>query len=216
MEQAHIQTKLKELRGNSQKRKFTQTFDLIVNLQSLDLKKPEHKVDVGVTIDTPVRAKKVTICAVVDQSISGAEDIFDKVIYSDELQSLKGDMKKIRAVTHGFDKFVVQANLMPVFAQVLGRYLGPMNKMPSPKLGMVITDKTPLQPLYDKLQKTVQLQTKKNLVLQAAIGAESESDEIIAKNIAQVYDALVHALPNHQNNIKNVGVKLTMSKKVGL
>lgn len=216
MEVEKIQEKIKEVRDASKKRNFPQTFDIIVNLQALDLKKPEHKVDIGVRIATPIRPKKLKICAVVDHSIKDAEKIFDKVIYSEELQALKGDMKKIREVTHAYDKFVVQVQLMPVFAQILGRYLGPMNKMPSPKLGMVITDKTPLEDLYNKLQHTVVFQTKKNLVLQSAIGSETEKDEVIAQNIAAVYDALVHALPNQQNNIKNVGIKLTMGKLVEL
>ncbi len=214
MDVKDITEKLKEAREASKKRKFTQTFDLIFNLQQIDLKRPDHKVDVGVTLQTPVKATKLKVCAIIDHSVQDAEKVFDKVVYNDELESMKGNMKKIRELTHGYDKFVVQANYMPQVAQILGRYLGPMNKMPSPKLGMIITPKSPLGPLYDKLQKTVHLQTKKNLVLQAAIGAESEKDEVIAKNIVAVYEALVHALPNHEHNLKNVGIKLTMGKLV--
>ena len=163
MEEQAIIAKIKELRKNSKSRKFAQTFDLVVNLQNMDLKKPEHKVDVGITISTPIKGKKIKVCAIVDHGVTEADDAFDKVIYNDELTAMKGNMKEIRKVTHEFDKFVVQANHMPLFAQVLGRYLGPMGKMPSPKLGMVITPKTPLKELYEKLQKTVHLQTKKNL-----------------------------------------------------
>ena len=163
MEEQAIIAKIKELRKNSKSRKFAQTFDLVVNLQNMDLKKPEHKVDVGITISTPIKGKKIKVCAIVDHGVTEADDAFDKVIYNDALTAMKGKMKEIRKVTHEFDKFVVQANHMPLFAQVLGRYLGPMGKMPSPKLGMVITPKTPLKELYEKLQKTVHLQTKKNL-----------------------------------------------------
>lgn len=216
MDQKSIETAIKKVREDSGKRNFTQTFDLIVNLQFMDLKKPEHKVDVGVVLYNNLKPKKLKICAVIDHSISGAEEIFDKVLYNDELASLKGDMKEIRKITHGYDKFVVLANLMPTFAQVLGRYLGPMNKMPSPKLGMVINPKTPLQELYDKIQKTAHLQTKKNLVLQTSIGSEKESDENLAKNVLLIRDALVHALPAHENNLKNISIKLTMGKLVVL
>lgn len=214
MNAKEVESKIKELRENSKDRKFPQTFDLIVNLQNLDLKKPEHKVDVGVTISSEIKPKKLKICAIIDHSVQGAEKVFDKVLYNDELEKLKGNMKEIRKVTHAYDKFVVQANFMPLFAQVLGRYLGPMNKMPSPKLGMVITPKTPLKELYDKLQKTVHLQTRKNLVIQTSVGAESEKDDVVAQNVVHVYEALLHALPAQKNNVKNVGLKLTMSKKV--
>jgi large subunit ribosomal protein L1 len=216
MEIKTINAKIKEVRELSEKRNFTQTFDLVFNLQNLDLKKPEHKVDVGAVLNTNVKPKKHKICAIIDHTVQGAEEVFDKVLFNDELAALKGNMEKIRKITHEFDKFVVQANHMPLFAQVLGRYLGPMNKMPSPKLGMVITPKTPLEPLYEKLQKTVHLQTKKNLVLQVSVGSEAESDEAIAENIELVYEQLLHALPAQKNNLKNTKLKLTMSKTVVL
>ncbi len=211
-----IAKKIKEAREASKSRNFKQTFDLIVNLQNMDLKRPDHKVDLGVQITTPIKNKKLKICAVVDHGIENVEKVFDKVIYNTELPNLKGNMKEIRKISHEYDKFVVQSNYMPLFAQILGRYLGPMGKMPSPKLGMVIGPKTPIEDLVDKLQKTVHLQTKKNLVLQSSIGSEKESDEVIAQNILSIYESLVHALPNHEHNIKNINVKLTMGKPVVL
>ncbi len=216
MDEKSIKKVLKEIRENSKKRNFSQTFDLIINLQNMDLKRPDHKVDVGVALSTPVKSKKLKICAVIDHGIAGADKVFDKVLFNDELTALKGNMSEIRKLTHGYDKFVVQANYMPLFAQILGRYLGPMNKMPSPKLGMIINAKTPLPELYEKIQRTAHLQTKKNLVLQTSIGSESESDDDISHNIKAVYDALIHALPNHAHNIKDIGLKLTMGKLVVL
>lgn len=216
MDSKDILVKIKEARELASKRNFTQTFDLVINLQNLDLRKPTDKIDVGVLLACEQKPKKLKIMAVIDHSITGAEEIFDGVLYNDDLANMKGNMKKIREITHGYDKFVVQMNYMPLFAQVLGRFLGPMNKMPSPKLGMVINPKTPLAELYDKLQKTAHLQTKKNLVLQVAIGSEKEKDEVIAENIVHIYETLIHALPAQLNNLKNMGIKLTMGKLVVL
>lgn len=207
-----ILAKVKEARELGKKRKFTQTFDCIINLQNLDLRKPEHKLDLGVTLACPVRDKKFRVCAIVDQGITGADKFVDKVLGAQDLQALKGNIKEIRKITHGYDKFIVQVNLMPAFAQVLGRYLGPMNKMPSPKLGMVINPKTDIAALVGQLQKMALLQTKKNLVLQCSLGSEKESDETIAKNLAHVYEVLVGVLPGQKNNLKSVYVKMTMSK----
>jgi large subunit ribosomal protein L1 len=86
--------------------------------------------------------------------------------------------------------------------------------MPSPKLGMVITEKTNLQNLYDRLQNTVHIQTKKNQVLQLPVGSEENDDEVLANNIKAIHEALLSNLPTQQNNIKNMGVKLTMGKLV--
>jgi large subunit ribosomal protein L1 len=211
-----VTQKITEAREASKQRNFVQTFDLIINLQNLDLRKPEHKVDLGISLECQAKDKKYKVAAIVDHAISGAEKVFDKVIYNDELAALKGNMQEIRKITHGYDKFVVQVNVMPQFAQVLGRYLGPMNKMPSPKLGMVINPKTDLEELYAKLQKVALLQTKKNLVLQVAIGSEKEKDEVIAKNIVHIREALIHALPGHENNLKDIRLKLTMGNSVVL
>ncbi|MFP4402150.1 MAG: hypothetical protein ACLFPL_02865 [Candidatus Nanoarchaeia archaeon] len=211
-----IVSKIKELRELTPKRNFDQSLDIIVNLQQIDLKKPEHKVDLVVPLSTPIKPKPLKICAIVDRSLSQAEEVFDNVLFNDDMMAMKGDLSQIRKITHGYDKFVVQAAYMPQFAQVFGKYLGPMNKMPSPKMGMVISDKTPLQPLYDKLQKSVHLQTRKNLVLQSSLGSESESDEVLAEKISQVYTSLTQHLVNHENNIKNVAIKFTMSKVVRL
>lgn len=217
MNTQEIVTKIKELRELTPKRNFTQSLDIIINLQQIDLKKPEHKVDVGITMQTPIKAKPLKICVVVDRTLANqASEVFNHVLFNDDMMAMKGDIKKIRTITHNFDKFVVQAAYMPQFAQVFGKFLGPMNKMPSPKLGMVITDKTPMQPLYDKLQKTVHLQTKKNLVLQSSIGAENESDEALAEKISLLHQTLTQTLVNRENNIKNIGIKFTMSKLVVL
>lgn len=216
MKAQDVVPKIKELRELSQKRNFPQTLDIIVNLQQIDLKKPEHKVDLGISMPTPIKAKPIKVCAIIDKSMSHAEDVFDHVLYYEDMMAMKGDLKKIRTITHNYDKFVVQAAYMPQFAQIFGKYLGPMNKMPSPKLGMVINEKTPLEELYQKLQKTVHLQTRKNLVLQSSIGTENETDEELAEKIAHVYQALTQSLVNHENNIKNVAIKFTMSKVVVL
>jgi large subunit ribosomal protein L1 len=206
--------KIKEIRSNSKQRKFTQTFDCIINLQNLDLRKPEHKVDYGVEISCPVKSKGFKFCVVIDHSISDADKIVDKVLYAEDLVALKGNMKAIREVSQSYDKFFVMANLMPQFAQVLGKFLGPVNKMPSPKLGMIITPKTNLSELVKKINRTAHLQTKKGLYLQFSIGSESEKDEVIAKNLLEVYTSLLHVLPGQNNNIKRVGLKLTMGKLV--
>ena len=212
MELKHIKKKIEEVRKNSKKRNFEQTFDLVFNLQNLDLKNPENKIDVGILLKTKIRPKKLKICLVIDQSMKDDDKIFDKILNIQELEKIKSDIKEIRKITHKFDKFVVLANVMPKFAQYLGRYLGPMGKMPSPKLGMVINPKTSLKDLYEKIQKTSHIQTKKNLVIQSPVGGEKLSDDDIAENILSIYNSLIQVLPGHKNNLKNTILKLTMSK----
>ena len=210
----NIKKAIIEVRKTSKKRKFEQTFDLVFNLQNFDLKNPQNKLDLGVLLKSQIRPKKLKICAVIDQTVKGAEDFFDEVLHISDLEKIRKDIKEIRKITHKFDKFVVLASVMPKFAGLLGRYLGPMGKMPSPKLGMVIGPKSPLKEISNKIQRTVHLQSKKNLVIQTAVGGEKLSDQEIAENIEAVFNALIGTLPSNENNLKNSKLKLTMSKGV--
>ena len=84
--------------------------------------------------------------------------------------------------------------------------------MPNPKSGCVVPPNANLKPLYEKLQKTVKIQTKNDPIIQTIVGNESMKDEEIVDNIMTVYDALVNQLPSGRDNIRNVFIKLTMGK----
>ena len=94
MEKEQVIHILKELREKSPKKKFTQTFDLIFNLQGLDLKKPEQKVDFYLNLPHQ-RGKKITICAFVDAPLlTQAKTVFDKVISKEELPKWSKNKKE--------------------------------------------------------------------------------------------------------------------------
>ena len=68
------------------KRKFSQSYDLIINLKELNLKKPEENVDLSLVLPNDIE-KKVKICALVDKSLADQAKVFDKVIQKDQLDS---------------------------------------------------------------------------------------------------------------------------------
>jgi len=87
--------------------------------------------------------------------------------------------------------------------------------MPNPKGGCIVPPKGAIKPIVDKLQKTVRLIVKNNEpAVRCAIGKESMKDEQIADNFMAAYTALVNSLPMHDQNVKNVSLKLTMSKPI--
>jgi large subunit ribosomal protein L1 len=207
---------IKNLRKDHQKKNFVQMVDLIVNLQDLDFKKPEHQIDFYITLPHEI-GKKKRIAALVDVDLfDEAKNTCDTVIPLYQFDEFAKDKKKIKKLAKQNDFFIAQSTIMAKIAATFGRVLGPKNKMPNPKAGCVVLPKTNLKPLYDKLQKTVRVLARNKPIVQVAIGREDLSDEQLADNLYMVYDQLIHHLPKEKNNVKNLYIKTTMSpaKKV--
>tara|TARA_Y100000310_G_scaffold329076_1_gene398294 strand:+ start:3335 stop:4078 length:744 start_codon:yes stop_codon:yes gene_type:complete len=215
MNQKAILETIKKVREITKQRKFSQTFDLIVNLQLLNPKKADEKVDLFVTLKHP-RAKKPRICGLVDKDLSKlSKEAFQETVLKDDFIKYKGNKKQLKKLTNSYDYFVAQANLMGEIATVFGKTFGPKGKMPNPKAGCVVPPAIPnLKPIAKKLELITRLQTKDEKIVKTAVGKESLSDEEILENVNLTYNSLIHALPKEQNNVKSVCLKLTMGKAV--
>ena len=211
MEKQDILKTLKDLRERSPKRKFSQSVDLLINLQNLDLKKPEHKVDLYLQLPHPI-GKKRKICGIVDSQLAPqARKFFDTVILKEDFPKWQNNKKEQRNLSNSHDFFVAQVELMAQTAATFGKVLGARGKMPNPKAGCVIPSNVPnLEPLVNKLQATIRLQTKSELSVKTSVGTDSMKDDELADNILAAYNTLLSKLPQDRNNIKYTGVKLTM------
>jgi len=215
MNQELILEALKKVRSESKKRNFNQSIDLIINLKDLDLKKPDQQVDFYAHVNNST-GKKLRICAFVGPEMKDdAKKVVDTVITPDEFPKYS-KKKEAKKLANEHDYFIAQANIMATVATSFGKILGSRGKMPNPKAGCVIPPKTNLAPLNEKLQKTLRLKAKALPVVQCSIGKEEMDDSIIADNILTVFNQLVHVLPNHENNISQVIIKLTMGKIVDI
>ena len=200
-------------KARNTKRNFEQKFDLIINLKNLNLKKPEENINTFLVLPYPI-GKKIRVCALVgDELASKAKECCDKVIHKDEF-SKYNDKKLIKKLAREYDYFVAQGDLMVEIAKVFGKVLGPRGKMPNPKTGCIVGQSANLKSLIEKLNRTISLRTKNELVIKTIVGSERMSDEEIAENILFVYNQLLHLLPQEKNNIRNIFIKLTMGKPV--
>ncbi len=213
MDKKAILSSVKKIREISPKRNFGQSFDVSVNLSNLSPKKAEDKVDSFVQLPHG-RGKNVKICALVGKELSSKSKIFDKVVLEDEFEIYRKDSKKVKKLARSCDFFVAQANLMPQIAMAFGKILGPLGKMPNPKAGCVVPPTSVLEPLIERLNKLVHLETKNQIVVKSIAGVESFEDEKVAENILSLYDHLIHDLPQGKNNIKSIFIKLTMGPPV--
>ena len=215
MEKQELQSALQKAKDVSEKRNFKQSFDLVINLKGLDMKKQEHNIDTFITLPHS-RGKKVRVCALVSaELIEQAKSICDFAIISDNFEKYK-EKKELKKLANSYDFFIAQANIMPKVATVFGRVFGPRGKMPNPKSGGVVPPNANLKPLYEKLQRTIRVTNKTSPVIQSAIGTEEMKLDDVTENGMTVYNSIIHALPNEKHNIKDIYVKLTMSKPVKL
>ncbi len=203
---------LEELRRPENKKNFAQSFDLIVNLKDLNLKNPDEQVDFFTNLKHT--SAKVKVAALVGQELSDAAQVCDKVIKQTEFEEYKKNPKLAKKLASEYDFFIAQADIMPKVAQAFGRILGTRGKMPNPKLGTILPGKAPVDPVYKKLQSTVRVSAKKSPVVQVRVGKEDMKDDEIVENVLMLYDQILNHLPRERSNIKNVLLKLTMSKPI--
>lgn len=197
---------LKQLK-KEEKKNFVQSADIIINLSDIDIR----KVPISVFLNLPHPFRENRICAFLEAKNPSA----DRTITKAEIASL--DKKQIKKIAKEYDFFVSSAPLMPSVAGTFGKILGPLGKMPNPKIGGVVMkeEANAVKITVEKFRKSINLKAKEPS-LKASIGKESMKDEELAENAEAVYNAVVNALPNKRENVKNVMIKFTMSKPIKL
>jgi large subunit ribosomal protein L1 len=207
MDKKKIIESIKQAREKSKERKFSQSFDLIVNLKEFDVKK-ESKVEDFITLPNG-RGKSAKVCALVGQEMKNNVKACDEVVFTDNFDTYK-DSRKVRKLARKYDFFIGQANIMPQLAQVFGKYFGPIGKMPNPKGGQIVPPNLNLDSLVQKLKSTSKIVVSKIPVASCRVGDEKMDDEKLAENIIFAIDHIENSLPRKKANIKNIIIKTTM------
>jgi len=200
----NLQEALDQLR--KEKKKFVQSVDLIINLKGIDVKR--DNISTIITIPHKVADKKV--CAFLNVKSSVVDSITPV-----EFQKYK-DKKELKNIVKKYDFFIAEAKLMPQIATVFGKSLGPVGKMPSPQLGVLMqTNDENITSLLKKIDNSVKIRVKEASV-KISVGKENMDDKKIIENITAVYNGVINVLPTKKDNLKNVLVKLTMSKPISV
>ncbi len=199
---------LEEVR-KAPKRKFTQSVDLIVNLENIDFKNPANRIEVKVMLPEG-RGKDLKIGVFGDTDFLGKAKKADLKISDKQISK---SPKEIRKIAEQMDFFIAQTTLMVNIGKGWGKYLSTRGKMPQPM--PPAADPTPM---IMRLKNTVVLKSKGNTpqTLACAVGTESMRDEQLAKNVMAVYNALLEKLPMKENNLNSVILKTTMGSPVKL
>jgi large subunit ribosomal protein L1 len=192
---------IKELRKASKKRNFTQSFDLIVNLKEFDVKKPENKIAEEFVLPHGRGDVKVVVFS---DTLKGLDC---EILTSKDIENLTKNKRAVRKFIKDVDFFLAEANMMPLIGKYLGQFLAPRHKMPKVISGNV-------ESMIEDLKKSVRIVVKNAPVIQCIVGKEDMKDEEICENIESLLKHLEARLPKGKRNIKNVLLKLTMSKPI--
>jgi len=200
---------IQEAKKSSKKRKFNQTWDLIVTLSGIDLKKPENRFNVEFALPEG-RGKEFKIAIFADAVFAEAKKLADYVIRKNEIEPLAKDKKKVKKLAKEYDWFLAEAPLMPLIGKTLGPVLAPRGKMPKP------VPPKGIEPIVQLIKRSIRITLKTSPVIQIPIGTEDMPDENVMKNAEAVYNFIKDKLPKGRTNIRNVFIKLTMGKPVKL
>src|SRR3989344_3885612 len=195
-------------------KKFKQSYEFIINLRDLDLKKPEEQVELWIALPHD-KGRATKVAALIGPEMAEAAKVTcDLVITHDQFAKYASDKKGIKKLAREYDYFIAQANIMPDVAKTFGRVFGPRGKMPNPKAGCVVPPNTNLKLLVDRLRKTVKVFAKTQPSIKVLVGKEGMPDDSVAENMNAIYTTVLHKLPSELSNIRSVLLKLTMTPPV--
>ena len=201
---------IREAKEKSKKRNFVQTWDLIINLKNLDLKRPENKLNLEFSLPES-RGKENKIIFIVDLLLPEAKKTDGLVIVKNDLEKLGREKKTIKKYAEDYDWWFCEAPLMPLVGKTLGVVLGPRGKMPKP-----IPPKGSIQPFVEMAKGMVKIKIKDSPVIHVPVGTENMKEGQIMKNVIAVMNFVKEKLPKGKNNIKDAYIKLTMGAPVKL
>jgi len=210
LDEKNLLQTIKEVRGQSKKRKFAQSIELIINLRDIDPKKPEGKIQELIELPNPIgRENRVCVIASGEIALKAKKANADLVIKKAELQAIAGDKQKQKELAKTYDFFIAEAPLMPLVGRVLGATLGPKGKMPTP-----VPPTANIAEHIKKHQKMVFIRIRGQPVLQCRVGTEDMADNKIAENSQAIIRRVEGKLKRGMKNIRSIHLKTTMGSPI--
>jgi large subunit ribosomal protein L1 len=206
----NILAAVKEVKSKSTERKFSQSIDLAINLQNIDLKKPEGRIQERIELPNSVgKETKICIIASGEMALKAKKAGASLVLEKAALEALVGDKKKQKDIAKTYDLFIAEAPLMPLVGRSLGASLGPRGKMPTP-----VPPNADIEEQIEKHQKMVLLRMRGQPVLQCRVGSEDMTDEKIAENVEAIVRRIERKLKRGIRNVRSVYLKTSMGSSV--
>lgn len=201
---------VKKGKEQSQKRRFTESVELIITLKDIDLKKTDLNINEIVYLPHPV-SKKPKICFVGsgDLALRAKNAGVDGLIDPSQLENYAGNKRQAKKLVRTYDFFLAETSLMPRIGRILGQYLGPKGKIPMP-----VPPNAPIEAIIQRMRSAVRVRSRGSLGIAAKVGDMTLSETELAENVFTVIQTIERKLPAGERNIKSIIVKTTMGNPV--
>ncbi|ADB58779.1 50S ribosomal protein L1 [Archaeoglobus profundus] len=191
-------------------RKFVETVEMAVNLRNVDMRRPENRIDVIVTLPHGLgKPRKVGVFARGETALKAQEAGADVVLGPEDIDELAKNKREAKKLAKRIDFFIAEAPLMPEIGRKLGPILGPRGKMPQP-----IPPLADPKPMIEKLRKSVKIRTRDKPVFHAPIGKRDMEVEKLAENALEIIKVVENKYDNPSQVVKSIYVKTTMGPAV--
>jgi large subunit ribosomal protein L1 len=199
---------VKKGKEQSKERKFAQSLEVVVILKDVDPKKTDLNINETVYLPHPT-ATPVKICFIGsgDLALRAKNAKVDAVIDSSQLENYAGSKKEAKKLARAYDFFLADTTLMPRIGKILGQFMGPKGKLPTP-----VPPNASVENMIQRMRTASRVRARGSLGVAAKAGDASMSEANLAENILAIVQAVQKKLPNGDRNIKTIMVKTTMGK----
>ncbi len=191
-------------------RKFKQSFELILKLKDIDVKKTDLNINEVVFLPNKLsELARVCVFASGDNAVRAQRAGADRVIESAELDRLASEKRQAKKLAREYQFFLADTSLMPKIGRVLGPYLGPKGRMPTP-----VPPNAPLETMLSRYRTAVRVKSRGSLSVAGKVGDESLDDSKVADNALAVIAQVEKKLPSGERNIQTLTMKKSMGKTI--
>ena len=202
---------LTKAREGAPERSFEQSVDLTVNFKDLDMRQPDNRVNLRLSLPNGIGNQKVLVFAQGDLALRSRRAGADSVVEPRELDDLAKDKKAAKRRLKDYDIFIAEAPLMPVVGRVAGSILGPRGKMPTP-----VPPQAPIDAILERERRTIVLRSRDKPFVKCKVGQETMNDDELVSNIESVLSNIINSVKRGKNNIRSIYIKLTMGPAIKL
>ncbi len=192
------------------KRNFNESVDLTINLKNIDMANPKNRIDEVILLPHGTgKANKIAVLGKGDIVTRAKGAGVDLVLGPQEIEKLAGEPRQARRIANEYRFFLADTGVMSMVGKMLGPRLGPRGRMPTP-----IPPGTDIQPIVDRLRRSVKIRTKDRKTFHTKVGVAGMDPNQIADNIDAVLKRVESLLEQGSMNIRSVYVKTTMGPAV--